>query len=251
MIRLLFRCSAEAGSCYRQEVGRGRKDPQTQRRPGYNMEVGKCGAALRSSTGPLRGSWGRLPLRYFGLLGLRNCCLSLPCPESFQLRGKTFTHLHIHSPTDFTFSILPIAYNSKSHLPSTLPKLITKILDFFLDFRNLHFNITTKTMSLEAEETLESGLLGIGLGSDSEDESTVTTNSNTKTEVVPECAVPATKADRTALSEEAFQELKKTYRVKVENGEVRMNFLLSLRFLHSLYYSVSRLQLQPQPPAPS
>ncbi|KAK3500219.1 uncharacterized protein B0T23DRAFT_371806 [Neurospora hispaniola] len=74
-------------------------------------------------------------------------------------------------------------------------------------------------MSLEAEETLESGLLGIGLGSDSEDESTTNTNSNTKTEVVPECAAPATKADRTALSEEAFQELKKTYRVKVENGE--------------------------------
>lgn len=74
-------------------------------------------------------------------------------------------------------------------------------------------------MSLEAEaEALESGLLGIGLGSDSEDESTTTTNA--KTEVVPECAPPATKADRTALSEEAFQELKRTYRVKVENGEV-------------------------------
>lgn len=89
-------------------------------------------------------------------------------------------------------------------------------------------------MSLEAEETLESGLLGIGLGSDSEDESTTTT-SNPKTEVVPECAAPATKADRTALSEEAFQELKKTYRVKVENGEVGVSSCPFVS-LHSSHY---------------
>ncbi|KAK3351942.1 hypothetical protein B0H65DRAFT_140348 [Neurospora tetraspora] len=76
-------------------------------------------------------------------------------------------------------------------------------------------------MSLEAE-ALESGLLGIGLASDSEDDSptTTTTSLNNKTEVIAECAPPATKADRTALSEEAFQELKRTYRVKVENGEI-------------------------------
>ncbi|KAK1780871.1 hypothetical protein QBC45DRAFT_407735 [Copromyces sp. CBS 386.78] len=71
-------------------------------------------------------------------------------------------------------------------------------------------------------EALEYGLLGIGLGSDSEDESTTTTTTNPKTEVV-ECAQPTTKADRTALSEEAFQELKRTYRVKVENGEFHVH----------------------------
>ncbi|KAJ4388254.1 hypothetical protein N0V85_007744, partial [Neurospora sp. IMI 360204] len=74
-------------------------------------------------------------------------------------------------------------------------------------------------MSLEAE-ALESGLLSIGLASDSEDDSaTTSTLASNKTEVIAECAPPATKADRTALSEEAFQELKRTYRVKVENGE--------------------------------
>lgn len=74
---------------------------------------------------------------------------------------------------------------------------------------------------MSTDESLESGLLGIGLGSDSEDESTTATNNtNNKTEVVAECAQPTSKADRTALSEEAFQELKRTYRVKVENGEV-------------------------------
>ncbi|KAK3957027.1 hypothetical protein QBC32DRAFT_329412 [Pseudoneurospora amorphoporcata] len=76
-------------------------------------------------------------------------------------------------------------------------------------------------MSTDAE-----GLLGIGLGSDSEDESTTTTTTTTITTTnsnTQECAQPIIKADRTALSEEAFQELKRTYRVKVENGEFHLH----------------------------
>jgi hypothetical protein len=62
------------------------------------------------------------------------------------------------------------------------------------------------------EEDLNSGLLGIAL-SDSEDDST------------KECAepAPASREERNAQSEEEFQKLKSTYRVKVENGEVHLS----------------------------
>ncbi|KAK3392143.1 hypothetical protein B0T20DRAFT_446149 [Sordaria brevicollis] len=86
---------------------------------------------------------------------------------------------------------------------------------------------------MSTDESLESGLLGIGLGSDSEDDSPTTNNTNTKTEVVAECAQPTSKADRTALSEEAFQELKRTYRVKVENGEFHAHLPFPLGSLSS------------------
>jgi hypothetical protein len=58
-------------------------------------------------------------------------------------------------------------------------------------------------------DDLDSGLLGIAL-SDSEDEP-------------QECskpAAPTSREERNAQSEEDFQKLKETYRVKVENGEV-------------------------------
>ncbi|KAH8902716.1 hypothetical protein BR93DRAFT_972426 [Coniochaeta sp. PMI_546] len=56
-------------------------------------------------------------------------------------------------------------------------------------------------------ENLDSGLLGIAL-SDSEDDSP------------KECSEPTTREERNAQSEEEFQKLKSTYRVKVENGEI-------------------------------
>lgn len=55
-------------------------------------------------------------------------------------------------------------------------------------------------------DELDSGLLGIAL-SDSEDDS------------AKECVEPTSREERNAQSEEDFQKLKSTYRVKVENGE--------------------------------
>jgi len=64
-----------------------------------------------------------------------------------------------------------------------------------------------------ADDGLDPGLLAISL-SDSEPEEGV-------------AATPAeVRADRTALSEEAFQALKSTYRAKVENGQVCHPFTL-------------------------
>ncbi|KAK0627022.1 hypothetical protein B0T14DRAFT_425051 [Immersiella caudata] len=60
---------------------------------------------------------------------------------------------------------------------------------------------------------LDSGLLSISLDSDSEPDSTG---------VPVECTPSApSRADRTALSDSAFQRLKETYKPKVENGEIR------------------------------
>ncbi|KAK0651569.1 hypothetical protein B0T16DRAFT_404188 [Cercophora newfieldiana] len=60
-------------------------------------------------------------------------------------------------------------------------------------------------------DNLDSGLLAISLDSDSEDSSSSTP---------AECTAPPTRADRSALSDSAFQHLKETYRPKVENGEI-------------------------------
>lgn len=61
------------------------------------------------------------------------------------------------------------------------------------------------------EDDLNSGLLGIAL-SDSEDDNSAKEGA--------EPAQPACREERNAQSEEDFQRLKSTYRVKVENGEV-------------------------------
>lgn len=42
-------------------------------------------------------------------------------------------------------------------------------------------------------------------------------------EAAPPTTPSATRADRTALSEEAFQSLKQTYRPKLENGKVLLS----------------------------
>ncbi|KAK5663036.1 hypothetical protein OQA88_6451 [Cercophora sp. LCS_1] len=75
-----------------------------------------------------------------------------------------------------------------------------------------------------ADDSLDSGLLAIAL-SDSESEP----ENGTST---PAEGAGATRADRTALSEAAFQQLKATYRAKVENGEV---------WSHSTIHQVYRL----------
>lgn len=60
---------------------------------------------------------------------------------------------------------------------------------------------------MDEKEDVDLGLLGIAL-SDSEDDRT------------EEVEKPLTRAEKNAQSEEEFQELKRTYRVKVEDGEV-------------------------------
>lgn len=59
------------------------------------------------------------------------------------------------------------------------------------------------------DEEVNLGLLGIGL-SDSDDAS------------ASDEVVTVAKVDRNAQSEEAFQQVRSEYRVKVENGEVRI-----------------------------
>jgi hypothetical protein len=59
---------------------------------------------------------------------------------------------------------------------------------------------------------LDNGLLSISLDSDSDADST-------GTPAVCATSTPS-RADRTALSDAAFQHLKETYKPKVENGEV-------------------------------
>lgn len=84
------------------------------------------------------------------------------------------------------------------------------------------------------DDGLDLGLLAISL-SDSELEEGV-------------AATPAeARAGRTALSEEAFQALKSTYRVKVENGEVRLLFSNITRQLTQLVKIWSAVTLPVSP----
>ncbi|KAK3996732.1 hypothetical protein QBC44DRAFT_257607 [Cladorrhinum sp. PSN332] len=66
-----------------------------------------------------------------------------------------------------------------------------------------------------ADDALNSRLLLIGLSDSESSEPGEAANPSTKA-AVPEL----TRAERTALSEPAFQALKKSYRAKVENGEI-------------------------------
>lgn len=75
-----------------------------------------------------------------------------------------------------------------------------------------------KTKFIMADDTLEAGLLGIAL-SDSESSDAETCKPHTTTTTTT-TANSSSRADRTALSEEAFQSLKATYVPKLENGEV-------------------------------
>jgi len=74
-----------------------------------------------------------------------------------------------------------------------------------------------------ADDSLEAGLLGIALSdselSDAEICNTPHTTTTTTTTTTTGSA-SSSRADRTALSEEAFQSLKATYTPKLENGEV-------------------------------
>ena len=66
------------------------------------------------------------------------------------------------------------------------------------------------------EEDLNSGLLGIALSDSGDDDDSGR-----------ECVEPAptSREERNAQSEEDFQKLKSSYRVKVENGEVPLPFV--------------------------
>lgn len=68
-------------------------------------------------------------------------------------------------------------------------------------------------------------LLSLNLSDSEPDEAVApsTTNTTTSTSHITSEAQP-TRADRTALSEEAFQALKQTYRPKIENGEVLTSY---------------------------
>ncbi|KAK0754697.1 hypothetical protein B0T18DRAFT_425047 [Schizothecium vesticola] len=70
-----------------------------------------------------------------------------------------------------------------------------------------------------ADEPLEAGLLGIAL-SDSESSDAEICSTPHPTTTTTTTNGPASRADRTALSEEAFQSLKATYTPKLENGEI-------------------------------
>ncbi|KAK4104570.1 hypothetical protein N658DRAFT_521215 [Parathielavia hyrcaniae] len=82
-------------------------------------------------------------------------------------------------------------------------------------------------------------LLSLSL-SDSEPEEAATPSNTTTaaSSTAPTTEHQPTRAERTALSEEAFQALKQTYRPKIENGNVQPFF--SLSFIHSLSPSLSR-----------
>ncbi|KAK3359051.1 hypothetical protein B0T25DRAFT_564101 [Lasiosphaeria hispida] len=69
------------------------------------------------------------------------------------------------------------------------------------------------------EDAFTSGLFGISL-SDSESENDTTQSP------IPQNDPPSSRADRTALSEPAFQALKSSYRPKVENGEIHSTITL-------------------------
>lgn len=80
---------------------------------------------------------------------------------------------------------------------------------------------------------LDPGLFGIQL-SDSEDGSN---DSEPAEGTRPKKGEASTPVDRTAQSEEEFQAVRRGYRVKVENGEVRiLIFLLTLARAHYLLY---------------
>jgi L-aminopeptidase/D-esterase-like protein len=72
-------------------------------------------------------------------------------------------------------------------------------------------------------------LLSVNLSDSEPDEAAAPATTTTSTSTCLATEHQPTRAERTALSEEAFQELKRTYRPKVENGDVC--FALS-----SLYY---------------
>lgn len=97
-------------------------------------------------------------------------------------------------------------YTSKPHQRNTTH------LENFTKHKN-------KSKIIMADDPLETGLLGIGL-SDSESSDAETCKPHTTTTTTNDAA-SSSRADRTALSEEAFQSLKATYTPKLENGEVR------------------------------
>lgn len=98
----------------------------------------------------------------------------------------------------------------------TRPQNFTKELPSHVP-RKLHHK-DKKPGTIMADDTLETGLLGIGL-SDSESSDAETCNPS-HTTTTTTTANSSSRADRTALSEEAFQTLKATYTPKLENGEV-------------------------------
>jgi hypothetical protein len=63
-------------------------------------------------------------------------------------------------------------------------------------------------------------LLSLNLSDSEPDEAAAPGNSTSTTTTAPTAEYQPTRAERTALSEEAFQALKRTYRPKVENGDV-------------------------------
>jgi hypothetical protein len=69
-------------------------------------------------------------------------------------------------------------------------------------------------------------LLSLNL-SDSEPEEAAAPTTNTASTTGPTTEYQPTRAERTALSEEAFQALKQSYRPKVENGNVIPPILLT------------------------
>ncbi|KAK0720714.1 hypothetical protein B0H67DRAFT_577113 [Lasiosphaeris hirsuta] len=75
------------------------------------------------------------------------------------------------------------------------------------------------------EAAFASGFFGISL-SDSESENDITTT--TTDSPAPPNGPALSRADRTALSEPAFQALKSSYRPKVENGEIHSAIALPL-----------------------
>jgi hypothetical protein len=74
--------------------------------------------------------------------------------------------------------------------------------------------------SMDTEQT-DPNLLLLALNlSDSEPEEAAAPTTNTTSTAGPSSEYQPTRAERTALSEEAFQALKQSYRPKVENGNV-------------------------------
>ena len=93
------------------------------------------------------------------------------------------------------------------------------------------------TQNNKMEDGLDSGLFGISI-SDSEPEEDYTcapegTGASTANET-PTTTKP-TRADRTALSEPAFQALRATYQPKLENGEVIVLFFFLFCLDHILF----------------
>jgi len=98
---------------------------------------------------------------------------------------------------------------------------------------------------MDSEQT-DPNLLLLSLNlSDSEPEEAAPPNNTAPSTAGPTSEYQPTRAERTALSEEAFQALKQSYRPKVENGNVRSLFLSTLPNLTRITPT-----LTPFPPPP-